>query len=90
MLRSIVEAQQNARFDRAHFRTYGPYSLDFEVVYFVLVTDYNEYMDIQHAINFEVFTRFQADGIEFAFPTQTLFVSAPEHGAAVPQTSVSR
>jgi MscS family membrane protein len=90
LLRSIVEAQQNTRFDRAHFRTYGPYSLDFEVVYFVLVSDYNDYMDIQQAINFEVFTRFQTEGIEFAFPTQTLFVTAPERDAAVPQAAVSR
>ena len=77
ILRSVIEAQENTRFDRAHFRTYGAFSLDFEIVYFMLVPDYNDYMDVQQAINLEIFSRFQAEGIEFAFPTQTVFVHAP-------------
>ncbi len=77
MVREIVESQDPVRFDRAHFFKFGDFSLDFEVVYYVLVPDYNTYMDIQQAINLELFRRFKADGIEFAFPTQTIFVSGP-------------
>jgi small-conductance mechanosensitive channel len=75
MVREIVESQESVRFDRAHFQKYGASSLDFEVVYFVTVPDYNTYMDIQQAINFELFRRFEAEGIDFAYPTQTLFVT---------------
>ena len=32
---------------RAHFASYGDYSLNFEVVYFVLNNDYKKYIDIQ-------------------------------------------
>jgi small-conductance mechanosensitive channel len=32
------------------------------------------YMDVQEAINFAIFRRFEAEGIEFAYPTQTLHV----------------
>ncbi len=80
MLRVIVEAQENTRFDRAHFKEYGPYSLDFEVVYYVLVPDYNAYMDTQQAINLAVYQRFAEEDIDFAYPTQTILVgTGSEH-----------
>jgi len=74
MLKSIVERQQLVRFDRAHFKEYGDSSLVYEVVYFVKSPEYNVYMDIQQAINLEIYRRFQEEGIEFAFPTRTLYV----------------
>ena len=74
MLREIVETQQQVRFDRAHFKTLAASSLDFEVVYFVLSADFYLYMDIQQRINLQMIERFAAAGIEFAYPTQTLFM----------------
>jgi small-conductance mechanosensitive channel len=41
----------------------------------MLVPDYNAYMDSQQAINFEIFRRFGEAGIEFAYPTQTVYVA---------------
>jgi len=46
----------------------------FETVYYVLKPDYNLYMDIQQAINLEICATFAAEDIEFAYPTQTLYV----------------
>lgn len=74
MVRKIVESQPNTRFDRAHFKEYGDFALIFEVVYYVLVADYNVYMDTQQAINLELYRRFREEGIEFAYPTQTVYV----------------
>jgi small-conductance mechanosensitive channel len=74
LIREVVEAQPNTRFDRSHFRSYGAFSLDVETVYFMLVPDYNAFMDTQQAINLALFERFADEGIEFAFPTQTLHV----------------
>nr|WP_305909851.1 mechanosensitive ion channel family protein [Methylomarinum sp. Ch1-1]MDP4522789.1 mechanosensitive ion channel family protein [Methylomarinum sp. Ch1-1] len=74
MIREIIEAQQPTRFDRAHFSAYDDFALLFEIVYYVLDPDYNLYMDIQQAINLEIFTRFQAAGIQFAYPTQSLYL----------------
>lgn len=74
MLREAVEAQEQTRFDRAHFAECGSHSLDYEVVYFVLSPDFNLYMDIQQAINLAIVRRFEEEGIEFAYPTQTIFV----------------
>jgi len=74
IIRAAVEAQSTVRFDRAHFKAYGAYSLDFEVVYYVLVPDYAVYMDIQQAINLILFKEFQERNIQFAYPTRTVFV----------------
>lgn len=75
-VRAIIEAQPKTRFDRAHFFRFGEFSLDFEVVYFVLDPDYNLYMDIQQAINLAIMARFEALEVGFAFPTSTLRVES--------------
>lgn len=74
LVQAIVAAQPQTRFDRAHFKEYGDSALVFEVVYFVLDRDYNLYMDIQQAINLELYARFREEGIEFAYPTRTLHI----------------
>ncbi len=78
ILRAAVEAQDKVRFDRAHFQKYGDFALIFEVVYYVLSSDYADYMDIQQAINLRVYDEFEANGISFAYPTQTVYVNRME------------
>lgn len=70
MVKSIIVKNKKAAVDRVHFLSFGAYSLDYEVVYFVLSADYNIYMDIQQAINLEMIEIFAKNGIEFAYPTQ--------------------
>ncbi len=72
ILREIVQQQDKVRFDRAHCLRFGESSIDFEVVYWVLDPDYNRYMDIQQAINFQIMRRFDEEGVDFAFPTRTV------------------
>lgn len=74
ILQSAVENQEQTRFDRAHFMKYGEYSLIFETVYYVLSSNYNTYMDIQQAINLDINERFETANIQFAYPTQSLFI----------------
>ena len=78
ILKEIVEQHENVRFDRAHFQSYGDFSLKFEIVYWVKTSDYSVYMDIQQSINLNIFKRFKKEGIEFAYPTQTVFVEKEE------------
>jgi small-conductance mechanosensitive channel len=79
IIKQIIEAQRPVRFDRAHFKEFGAYSLNFEVVYWVLDPDYNLYMDIQQAINIALYKNFAQEGIEFAYPTQTVFLQRETH-----------
>jgi len=78
MIKDIIDNLSDAGFDRAHFSAFGDFSLDYEVVYYVMSGDYNKYMDIQQEINLSIKDKFEKQGIEFAYPTQTLFMEKPE------------
>lgn len=70
ILEDIISKVDKVEFDRCHFRNFGDYSLNFEVVYYVESGDYAEYMDINQVVNFDIFEAFEKEGIEFAYPTQ--------------------
>ena len=74
IIKNIITGNKEAVFDRAHFFSYGDFSLIFEVVYYVIGGDYNKYMDIQQEINFFIKEEFEKRGIEFAYPTQTVYL----------------
>jgi small-conductance mechanosensitive channel len=74
IIKGIVTSLEATEFDRAHFSKYGDFSLDFEIVYYVLSTEYNKYMDIQQSINLKIFEEFAKRKIDFAYPTQTVFI----------------
>lgn len=75
LIREAIEARENTRFDRSHFMKYGDYALQFETVYYVLSADYNIYMDIQQEIYLAIHEAFEQESIDFAYPTQTLYVA---------------
>ena len=74
MITQIINGIADTTLDRVHFMSFGDFSLNFEIVYFVESSDYNYYMDIQQRINLEINQAFMDAGIEFAYPTQTLFM----------------
>jgi len=74
IIENIIKNTKDTIFDRAHFFEYGDFNLVIEVVYYVLSSDYNIYMDKQQEINFAIKGEFEKRGIEFAFPTQTVYL----------------
>ena len=78
VVKKIVVDHPDVTYDRGHFASFGSFSLDFEFVYFVLSSDYNHYMDIQQDINLKIYREFENRGIEFAYPTQTLYLNKEE------------
>jgi small-conductance mechanosensitive channel len=83
-VKAIFESLADTRFDRAHFKAHGSHSLDFEIVYYVNGPDFNLYMDRQQAFNFALHEYFETEGIEFAFPTQTLYLKKEDTKGAGP------
>ncbi len=73
MIKKIIEEADGTTFDRSHFFNYGDFSLDFETVYYVETNDYNKYMDVQQEINLKIFKEFEKQGIQFAYPTRTIY-----------------
>ncbi|HKX99650.1 MAG TPA: mechanosensitive ion channel family protein [Steroidobacteraceae bacterium] len=78
IIEAAIRAQGKTRFDRSHFASFGEYALNFEAVYFVLSAEYNDYMDIQQAINIRLMEEFAERGIEFAYPTTKQFTVTEE------------
>ncbi|MFA5098102.1 MAG: mechanosensitive ion channel family protein [Candidatus Margulisiibacteriota bacterium] len=74
LIAGIIRKTGKAELDRAHFASFGDSSLIFEVVYYVNSPDYNTYMDLQQEINLAIKEEVEKRGLEFAFPTQTLYL----------------
>lgn len=74
MIEEIVKDVENVRFDRCHFKSFGDSALIFETVYHVTDSDYAIYMDAQQSINMAIKGRFEAENIDIAYPTQTVYV----------------
>ncbi|PIR04632.1 MAG: mechanosensitive ion channel protein MscS [Candidatus Liptonbacteria bacterium CG11_big_fil_rev_8_21_14_0_20_35_14] len=75
IIKDIIESVDKLRFDRTHFISFGPSDLTFEAVYFINSPEYNDYMDANQEVNLKMKEIFEKDGIEFAYPTQTIFLN---------------
>jgi small-conductance mechanosensitive channel len=82
IIKEAVVAQEHAEFSRSHLHEFGPSSLDYVTVFFVIIPDYQVYMDIQQGINLAIIKRFREEGIEFAYPTQTLHIAGDENSGS--------
>jgi len=74
MIKSIVAEQEEVSFDRAHLKTLGESSIQFEIVYYVESADYIKFMDAHHAVSLEIFQRFAEEGISFAHPASMVYL----------------
>jgi small-conductance mechanosensitive channel len=66
VVREIIEATPDTRFDRCHLLRCAPTALQFEVVYFVTSPDFKVYAAAQQSINLRILERFRALGVIFA------------------------
>ncbi|MGN6438342.1 MAG: mechanosensitive ion channel family protein [Agriterribacter sp.] len=78
LVKNIVDNVEGIEFDRAHFSSFGDFSLNFEIVYYALSSDFLEHMDRRQLVLLGIAEAFEKEGIDFAYPTQTLIVSNPE------------
>ncbi len=92
LIQDIISAQEQVSFDRAHFASYGDFSLNYEIVYYVESSDYALYMDTQQKINLAIFEAFAQRNIEFAYPTNVTYVqglNADAEKAIAPETATN-
>lgn len=84
LIQAVFADREEAEFERVHLVSFGDFSINYEIVYYVNSADFLLYRDLHHAVCIDVFTAFEKAGIAFAFPTQTLFVKA-EQVPALPE-----
>ena len=69
---------------RAYFNDYNAESLNIIVIYWYAPPAYWDYLDHAQRLNLRIFEEFEKSGIEFAFPTQTLYLAGdPKRELAV-------
>ena len=49
-------------------------SVNYELVFFAKVSSYKEFLVTNEEVLFDIFDQFSSEGIEFAYPTQTLYL----------------
>ncbi|MEI4505672.1 mechanosensitive ion channel domain-containing protein [Sphingopyxis sp. CCNWLW253] len=86
-LPALLEEQVVAggqEFIRSSFLTFGPSSLDFELIFDVFSDDYDVVAAARTDIAIRVFDAMAKSGYEFAYPTQTTFTAAPDGTMIMP------
>jgi small-conductance mechanosensitive channel len=86
IIENAIKAQSIAAFDRSHLAAFGDFSINFDTVYFIDTPDYLAYMNAQQAIYQNIFEVFEKEKIDFAYPTQTLFLERASQDSAAKTT----
>ncbi|MGZ8282826.1 MAG: mechanosensitive ion channel family protein [Allosphingosinicella sp.] len=89
-LKAVVDAQQLARFDRAHAFAFAASSIDFELVFHVTTPEMEDFMQVRQDVMLGMVRRFAELGVEFAYPTQTSFTAAPDGSLVLPYAPPDR
>ena len=86
-LPALLEEQVKAsghEFIRSSFVTFGPSSLDFELLFDVFTEQFDEVVAARTEVGIRLFEALAAAGYEFAYPTQTTFTAAPDGTMIMP------
>ncbi len=89
MVKEIVERVEHCRLVRCGLIAFGASSLDHELQFDVWSIDYEEVFRARATIALEILKRFEAEGIDFAYPTQTSFTAAPDGTLVLPYPDVT-
>ncbi len=73
--RIVREHPEMQEYQQIHFNQFGSHSLKIMLYIFTNTTDWGEYLRIRQEIFLSIFREFNKHGIEFAFPTQTLYLN---------------
>jgi len=78
ILRELLKDHEGMRPEfppRVYFNGFNDCSLNIMVIYWYHPPNYWDFCAFNERVNMEILRRFNEEGIEFAFPTQTLFVA---------------
>jgi small-conductance mechanosensitive channel len=75
-VKAIVESYVNLSFVRCSFCAFGSSALEFEIAFFVNDPDGEVFMAYQEKVLFDILKKFSQEGVQFAFPTQTIHIES--------------
>ncbi len=71
---NALTSLQGCDVNRVHFVSLGDSALIFELMYTVHSDNFTDYLNAQQDINLALVKAFQAEGVNFAFPSQTVYL----------------
>jgi len=74
IVEEIIKKEKLSKFDRAHFAEFSDSSLLFEIVYYILSGDYNEFMNTHQSILLQIKEKLEKEKVKMAFPSQTIYL----------------
>ncbi|MBN2189913.1 MAG: mechanosensitive ion channel family protein [Candidatus Aureabacteria bacterium] len=74
LIREIMKNHDGTDNYWVYWKGYGSYSLDILTIHWCKYLEYEKYLQCMEDINFKIKEAFEKEGIEFAFPSQTLYV----------------
>ena len=84
IVKEVVAGCEKCMFLRCGMIGYGASSLDFEFEFDVKSEVWQKVFDARHQVLIALLARFNAEGIEFAYPTQVSFTAAPDGTLIMP------
>ncbi|MGM0566613.1 MAG: mechanosensitive ion channel family protein, partial [Bacteroidota bacterium] len=81
IMKEILDNHEGMKEDfppRVYFSELNSDSLNIMFIYWYHPPDYWAYMEFTEWVNHEILHRFNKEGIDFAFPTQTLYLAGDQ------------
>ena len=75
IVKDIIQNTNNTEFYSARFLEFADSSLNFEVIYYITIPDYAEFVRVVEEVNYKIVDEFNKLGVSFAFPSRTLYIS---------------
>ena len=75
IIKDIISKQKNVEYERCYLEKMWDFSINFLMSYNILNPDYEASLKINEEIYLELIEKFEKEWIEFAFPSQTIYVS---------------
>ncbi len=88
IVKEIVESCDKCAFVRCGMAGFGASSLDYALEFDVKSEVWQKVFDARHQVLVALVARFNQEGIEFAYPTQTSFTAAPDGSLIMPYPEV--
>jgi small-conductance mechanosensitive channel len=76
LVKGVMKDIKLAEFERCFFKEYGDFSLNFECTYYVESDSYGDAVKVIEKINLGIYKTFEKEGINMAFPTQTIHIGS--------------
>lgn len=75
IIKDIISQQNDVEYERCYLEKMWDFSINFLMSYNILNPDYQKSLEINEKIYLELIEKFDKEWIEFAFPSQTIYVS---------------